>query len=89
MDEYYLYTFSSTHAAIQTEKLLSEAEARVMPVPRFISASCGISVRIKPENSELADEIMLNKGTLDQSQYSYYHVIKNADNGEVDCTQLR
>ncbi len=89
MDEYYLYTFESTHAAIQTEKLLAEVEARIMPVPRFISASCGISVRITPANNKAADEIMLNKGSLDQSQYSYYHVIKNADIGELVCTKIR
>ena len=49
MEEYYLITFESTHAAISTEKLLKPAEVTIMPVPRFISASCGISVRISPE----------------------------------------
>ena len=49
MEEYYLLTFESTHAAISTEKLLKPAEVTIMPVPRFISASCGISVRIHPD----------------------------------------
>jgi len=34
MEEYYLFTFESTHAAIATEKLLEPAECVVMPVPR-------------------------------------------------------
>lgn len=89
MEEYYVYTFSSTHAAIQTEKLLAPAESRIMPVPRFISASCGISVRIKPEFSELADKIMLEEGKLSQDQYAYYHVIRNLESGVVDCKKLR
>jgi len=52
MDEYYLLTFESTHAAISTEKLLKPAEVTIMPVPRFISASCGISVRIHPDRKD-------------------------------------
>ena len=43
-EEYYLYTFESTHGAIATEKLLKALGCTVMPVPRHISTSCGISV---------------------------------------------
>ncbi len=89
MEQYYLYTFSSTHAAIQTEKLLASAGARIMPVPRFISASCGIAIRIRPENSKLADQIMLGEGKLTLDQYAYYHISPNSETGEIDCIQIR
>ncbi|MBQ0004656.1 MAG: DUF3343 domain-containing protein [Clostridiales bacterium] len=76
MDEYYLYTFASTHAAIQTEKLLKPAESRIMPVPRFISASCGIAVVIKPCNREKAEAIFKAESNLSENEYAYYHIKK-------------
>lgn len=87
-EEYYLITFENTHAAIATEKLLADAEVKVMPVPRFISASCGISVRIKPECFELAEEIFHRDSNLKADEYSFYHVIKNDESGDVKCDKL-
>lgn len=83
MNEYYLYTFASTHAAIQTEKLLKPAESRIMPVPRFISASCGIAVAIKPENREKAEEIFKAESPLTSEEYKYYHIW--SEDGEKKC----
>ena len=48
-DTFYLYTFESTHGAISTEKLLKPVGCTIMPVPRHISTSCGIAVRVEPE----------------------------------------
>lgn len=87
MNEYYLYTFASTHAAIQTEKTLKPAESRVMPVPRFISASCGIAVSIKPENKEKAEEIFRAESGLSEEDYNYYHIWTD-ENGEKKCDQI-
>ncbi|MDD5823199.1 MAG: DUF3343 domain-containing protein [Firmicutes bacterium] len=87
MNDYYLYTFASTHAAILTEKLLKPAESRIMPVPRFISASCGISVMIKPENKELAEKIFAEESELTAEEYAYYHIYKD-ENGEQHCDKL-
>ena len=87
MNEYYLLTYESTHAAIQTEKLLKPAEVRIMPVPRFISASCGISVRIQPERREQAEEIFREGSSLTPDDYAYYYVDRNPG-GEVVCTPL-
>jgi len=87
MNEYYLYTFESTHAAIATEKLLKPAECRIMPVPRFISASCGISVRIKPEHKPQADKLF-EQSKLAPGEYSYYHINKGPA-GEITCDKLK
>ncbi len=87
-EEYYLITFENTHSAIATEKLLAEAEVRVMPVPRFISASCGISVRIKPECFELAEEIFHRDSKLKPDEYALYHVIKDDESDDVKCDKL-
>ena len=88
MNEYYLLTFESTHAAIQTEKLLKPAGIQIMPVPRFISASCGISIRISPDKREQAEEIFRADSSLGEDDYHYYHVVINPETKAVDCSPL-
>ena len=56
-----------------------------MPVPRFISASCGISVRIKPEMRIKAEEIFRTGSKLTPEEYAYYHVTRDIASGEVQC----
>ena len=86
MNEYYLLTFESTHAAISTEKLLKPAGVTIMPVPRFISASCGISVRISPDKKDAAEKIFRNESSLKPEEYAYYHINTSCD--PVSCDQL-
>lgn len=88
MDEYYLLTFESTHAAISTEKLLKPAEVAIMPVPRFISASCGISVRIRPDKRDASEAIFRESSKLTPEDYAYYHVIRDRASGETQCDRL-
>ena len=88
MNEYYLLTFESTHAAISTEKLLKPAEVTIMPVPRFISASCGISVRIKPEKHEEAEDIFRKGSRIKPEDYSYYHVTRDTASGDIQCVPI-
>ena len=52
--EYGLLTFSSTHTALRAEVLLRDLNVRMMPTLREISASCGISLRLRPEDGEAA-----------------------------------
>jgi hypothetical protein len=85
MEEYYLYTFESTHAAISTEKLLKPAEVTIMPVPRFLSASCGISVRVRPDMKEKAEEIFKTQSRLTPEEFAYYHVRIDSKTKEVQC----
>lgn len=95
MEEYYLYTFESTHAAIATDKLLKPVGSVVMPVPRFISSSCGISVRIAPENHEAAEQLFREKSHLKpfvdddtECDYHYYHIKIDKENNNVDCNRV-
>ena len=87
MEEYYLLTFESTHAAISTEKLLRPGGVTIMPVPRFISASCGISVRIRPERKVEAEDIFRESSGLTPDDYAYYHITRDS-NGEISCNRL-
>ena len=88
MDEYYLLTFESTHAAISTEKLLKPAEVTIMPVPRFISASCGISVRIRPDRKDSAEGLFREQSPLTPEDYAYYHIVRGATQEETTCDRL-
>ena len=88
MNEYYLLTFESTHAAISTEKLLKPAEVTIMPVPRFISASCGISVRIRPDRREDAETIFRESSKLTSGDYAYYHVVRDTSTGDIQCDKI-
>ena len=88
MDEYYLLTFESTHAAISTEKLLKPAEVTIMPVPRFISASCGISVRIHPDRRDRAEQIFRETSNLSPGDYTYYHIVRGATPEQTTCDKL-
>lgn len=88
MEEYYLFTFASTHAAISTESKLKPIGAVVMPVPRFISASCGISLRIKPENKKMAEDILAEACHLSKDDFDYYHVTKDKSSGDVEVEKI-
>ena len=50
----YVATFFSHFGAMQYKKLCDEAgiPARMMPVPRMLSSSCGTCVRIESEDAE-------------------------------------
>ena len=52
--KFYVIAFDSTHYAISTEKKLTASGAPItmVPTPREISTSCGLSIRILDENLE-------------------------------------
>lgn len=71
-------SFNSTHHAIKSEKILKEGgfELTVLPTPREITASCGISIAI--EEGKI-DEIvnLLNSKGIDYG--GVYKIIKKDD----------
>ncbi|MEN6462869.1 MAG: DUF3343 domain-containing protein [Syntrophomonas sp.] len=74
-DNYSLFTFGSTSHALKAETVLKElgAEFLIMPTLREISASCGLSVKIFPENAEPYYDMLTNHNVAVQS---VYHVQK-------------
>ncbi|MBQ6621982.1 MAG: DUF3343 domain-containing protein [Mogibacterium sp.] len=74
IDEYYLFTFESTHGAISTEKLLKPVGCTIMPVPRAISTSCGIAVRIEPDRLDAALPVFRDGTALTADEYRLYHI---------------
>lgn len=73
---FYVIAFDSTHYAIQGEKTLKETDidVKVIPTPREITASCGLSIRFNPEHYEKV------KSVLDEASLSIrgiYKLVKN------------
>ncbi|MGE5415608.1 MAG: DUF3343 domain-containing protein [Acidobacteriota bacterium] len=52
LEEYGVVTFVSTTAALKGEKVMKDSEYAfvVMPTPREITTSCGLSLKIKSED---------------------------------------
>ena len=73
-DTFYLYTFESTHGAISTEKLLKPVGCTIMPVPRRISTSCGIAVRVEPEKFDESKKVFLEGTELVPEEYHVYRI---------------
>jgi hypothetical protein len=64
--EFYVIAFDSTHYAMKTERLLkSKFQIEMIPTPREISASCGLSIKF---SKTIFDSIM---GTLEEDQGTY------------------
>ena len=50
----YLLAFESTHAAMAANKALAAVNPAVIPTPRAITASCGMTLRFEAEDAAAA-----------------------------------
>ena len=84
---YCLFTFASTSQALKAEKVLknNEAEFLVMPTLREISTSCGLSVKIAPENFEDYYNILLENKVI---MAGVFQVEKEGNKNHINRTDL-
>ena len=82
---YWLFAFDSPHAAISAQRLLAECGAVVMPTLRSITASCGMSLRLRDEVIDQAKQIM-KASTIDPALYRLYRV--EQEGKEARCTPI-
>jgi len=73
MNEYYVAVFDSTHYALKFEKAVRDCgfTISIMPAPREITASCGISAKLEAEEIE---KIMALAAKENLNVAGYYHV---------------
>jgi len=83
MERYFLFAFDSPHAAIASQRLLTSLGAVVMPTLRSITASCGMSLRLRDDRVERAMEIM-RASVIDPALYRLYRVEQEGQ--ESRCT---
>ena len=85
MERYFLFAFDSPHAAISAQRLLDSCGAVVMPTLRSITASCGMSLRLRTDRIKKAQEIM-RASAIDPSLYRLYLVEQEGQ--ETKCTLM-
>jgi len=83
MERYFLFAFDSPHAAISAQRLLDSCGAVVMPTLRSITASCGMSLRLRTDRINKAQEIM-RASAIDPSLYRLYLVEQEGQ--QTKCT---
>ncbi len=67
-----LISFASTHLAIKAERILKKSiDVEMIPTPRSITASCGLSIKAERGELETAAKI-LNKADIDRKLISIY-----------------
>jgi hypothetical protein len=64
MDIFYIFTFDSTQQAMRCEKELKEKgfRVRIIPTPREITASCGLSLRFEKMDQGLIQDKVRKQG---------------------------
>ncbi len=63
-NEYVVIAFTTTTRALKAEKALkaSRAEFITIPTPREVSTSCGIAVKLHPDNRSCCERLLINAG---------------------------
>ncbi|OHW61619.1 hypothetical protein EUAN_19340 [Andreesenia angusta] len=77
----FVISFNSTHHAIKSEKRLKEEgiELRMIPTPREITASCGLSVKFEEKDLDKVKGIMENLvENEDISIKGIFRIIRNS-----------
>ncbi|MGE5391037.1 MAG: DUF3343 domain-containing protein [Deltaproteobacteria bacterium] len=82
LDDYCVFTFATTSYALKAEKCLKVANSEfiIMPTLREISSSCGLSVKIRPEDLEITLGTLTVQGVPVEAMY---HVIRTNKQNEV------
>lgn len=75
-EKFYVISFESTHYAIMTEKKLKEKHpVEMIPTPRCITASCGLSLKIE---ADLLEDVIssLKSFDPDPAMFHLYQIVK-------------
>lgn len=69
--DFYVIVFESTHYAIAAERVFKKNNCKfdIIPTPREITQSCGLSIRFKPEEVEIMKKIIEEANILIQGIY--------------------
>ena len=87
MEGYWLFAFDSPHAAISAQRLLASCGAVVMPTLRSITASCGMSLRLRDDWIDEAKGI-LRASSIDPALYRLYRVEQEGKETRCTITQM-
>lgn len=73
---YFIVSFDRTAATMEIEKILKEEgiSHAIMPTPRSVQASCGLSIRFAPADLDKVSQKISE--TLEEGIYHYYEAVK-------------
>jgi len=79
--EFLVIVFKSVHFAIKGEDLLkADYEIKIMPTPREISSSCGVSIRIKHEDMDSLVAVL----EKEIEEFTVYQILDEASGKSVN-----
>ncbi|MDO4501767.1 MAG: formate dehydrogenase accessory sulfurtransferase FdhD [Coriobacteriia bacterium] len=78
---WHILAFDSTHAAMAAQKLLAHLQPFVIPTPKEITASCGISLRMSAEAAAQAKDVLADHADI--VQRSSWHVLVDGKRAQV------
>lgn len=71
--------FDSTHKAIHFERLLmSQFAIELIPTPREVTASCGISLKFEPDDHNAIMDFLIDEDKTGLRLYQYFKDGKNS-----------
>lgn len=75
-EEYYIMTFASVHHAIKAERQIKRAklEGELIPTPRDIDISCGLSIKLPGHCLDKAKEL----SDMPEEGVNIYKAVNNA-----------
>ena len=82
LNDYCVVTFASTSGALKGEKLMKASQQQfvMMPTPREVSTSCGLSLKIRPEDIKESCQV-LREGGVEIA--GVYHLIRDGNKKTV------
>lgn len=83
-DYFILFTFYSTHLALEFERTLKSKEiyVKLIPVPRKISSSCGLAGKIEEKDLSKVKEI------CDENDIEFEEIYKVFDNNKKEPVKI-
>ena len=81
-------TFPSSHYALKAEKICKQAGVQVVliPLPREISADCGVALIVRPETRQDAEVLLQQAGV---SLHGVYHLLRKGKDARLWRRLLR
>mgnify|MGYP000589053002 CR=1 FL=1 len=90
MNEMYIISFNSTHQAIKCDKAFgkNEIDYTVLPTPREISQSCGMSIRFVLEDMDKIKEIIAEQLGVSEDEIAMETTFEDLGADSLDLFQI-
>jgi len=90
ISNYSVFVFSSTSTALKAEKVMNQLEKQfiIIPTPREISASCGLTMKVNPSFTDECCRILQEKNVSFAGAYRIEEQGKKKILSKIECEQV-